>query len=106
RGPAERRQLDRVRAGTGQNPLIAQALFPEDGRRSTEVVQVIQLAIPRGADAVGDGVLAVEPCRSAARDVLLREVVAGITEVAAGVVDPRAVVLPCCAPLEGDPHRP
>src|SRR5262249_28065826 len=104
--PAEGRQLDRVRAGAGQDPLVAEALLPEDRGGAAKVIQVIHLAIPADADAVGDGVLAMEPARRAARHGwLLREVVAGVAEVAAGVVDPGAAVLPGCPALERDTHR-
>src|SRR5437773_6292038 len=103
---AERRQINRMRAGTGQNPLIGEVLLPVNRGSAAEVVQVIELAVPGGADAVGDRVLAMEPCRRAALDDrLLRKVVAGIAEVAAGVVDPGTAVLPGSAALEGDAHR-
>src|SRR5207253_8385747 len=73
---------------------------------AAEIVEVVELAIPRRADAVGDRVLAVKPGRRAALDDrLLREVVAGVAEVAAGVVDPRAAALAGRAALEGDAHR-
>src|SRR5262249_61803660 len=103
-GAAKWGELDRVLAGARQDPLVRQALLPEDRGGPAEVVQVIELAIPRGADAVGDGVLAVEPRRGAAADVLLREIVAGVAEVAAGVVDPGAAVLSRGPALQGDPH--
>src|SRR5262249_7025917 len=106
RAAAERRQIDRMCARPRKNPLVREVLLPVDRGGAAEIVQVVELAIPRGTDAVGDGVFAVEPAgRAALDDGLLREVVAGVAKVAAGVVDPGAAVLPGGAALEGDSHR-
>ena len=103
---AEGRQLDGVRAGAWQEVLVGEVLLPVDRGGAAEVVEVIQLAIPAGADAVGDAVLAVPPAFGAAGDArLLGEVVARVAEVAARVVDPGAAVLASSAAFKGDPHR-
>src|SRR5439155_16932498 len=105
-GPAERGELDGVLARPGEDVLVAEALLPVDGRRPAEVGQVVHLAIPRDGHPVGDRVLAVPPpLGPAGHDRVLVEVVAGVAEVAAGVVDPRLPVLSGRPALERDPHR-